>query len=217
MKVKAYSSTGSATGEVNLDAGVFGLTPNHQLMAQAYQNYLSNNRTNNARTKTRGLVAGGGRKPYRQKGTGRARTGSIRNPIWRGGGITFGPTGKENFKSKLPRTMAQTAFIHSLSAQAEIVRVIDKFAIKQPKTKQAVELIDKIGVEGSILIIVDILDETTRRAVRNLPYTTIAMLSTVTVFDILNADAIVIEKAALTTLKAKIPTTKASKKATASK
>src|SRR6478752_5679422 len=111
MAVATYTKAGAAASTAaKLDASVFGVEiKNHELLKQAYVTYLANGRDNLAVTKTRGLVSGGGRKPWKQKGTGRARFGSSRNPIWRGGGIAFGPTGEENFTHALPTQTKRTA------------------------------------------------------------------------------------------------------------
>src|SRR5579863_3258916 len=118
--------------KIALDKSIFEVFPkSHDLLHSAYVNYLANSRQNNAVTKKRGEVSGGGRKPWRQKGTGRARTGSIRNPIRKGGGVIFGPTGQENYKQKLPKKMIKLAIRQALSiANKEgIINIVDKFTI----------------------------------------------------------------------------------------
>ena len=117
MAVATFTKTGTkATTAAKLDKAVFGVVPeNHELLKRAYVAYLANGRSNNAIVKKRGEVSGGGRKPWRQKGTGRARFGSSRNPIWRGGGIAFGPTGDENYTHKLPVATKRLAIRQALS------------------------------------------------------------------------------------------------------
>ena len=200
MKVPAFSTSGAKQSDVTLDAKVFGLAPNAELLAQAYRTFLANQRTNNARTLTRGLVSGGGKKPYRQKGTGRARTGSIRNPIWRGGGITFGPTGIENYSRKLPKKMAQAAILQALSAKADTIQVIEAFNFAEPKTSAAVQLLDQLDATGNIVIITAASTSTTRQSVANIPFVEILEVNQLNVFDLMNADTIIIEKPALTLL-----------------
>src|SRR5664279_3794326 len=126
MAVPTYTASGTkATTAAKLNADVFGVKPeNHQLVKQAYDTYLANGRLNLAVTKTRGLISGGGRKPWKQKGTGRARFGSSRNPIWRGGGIVFGPTGEENYSKKLPVSSKRLALRQALSLAAERNKLI---------------------------------------------------------------------------------------------
>lgn len=198
MKTPVFAASGAKkTSQMTLDAKVFGLKPNAELLAQAYRTYLANQRTNNASTLTRGLVSGGGKKPYRQKGTGRARTGSIRNPIWRGGGITFGPTGIENYSRKLPKKMAQAAILQALSAKADIVQVIEAFSFDAPKTSAAVALLDRLDANGNIVIITAASTSATRKSVANIPFVEILEAGQLNVFDLMNADTIIIEQAAL--------------------
>src|SRR6201992_1671130 len=135
MAVPTYTATGTkATTSAKLDAKVFGgEIANHPLLRQAYDAYLSNGRDTLAVVKTRGLVRGGGKKPWKQKGTGRARFGSSRNPIWRGGGIVFGPTGEENYTKKLPVATKRQAIRQALSLAntAGNIIVIEKLTSKE--------------------------------------------------------------------------------------
>ncbi len=210
MKAPAYSATGTKLPDITLDGKLFGTTVNPQLLAQAYQIYLGNQRTNNARTLTRGLVSGGGKKPYRQKGTGRARSGSIRNPIWRGGGITFGPTGIENYTRTMPRTMARSAMTQALSdkAAANQIIVIEKFASTDGKVKPMIALIDKLQVEGTIYVIVDETNDLTLRATRNIAGVNVVTANDINIFEVLNADMLIIQKKALDVLKKRLGSTK---------
>src|ERR1700677_2179301 len=125
MPVTSFTKTGNkSTTAVKLDKNVFEVVPeNHELIKANYVAYLANGRENLAVTKTRGLVRGGGKKPWRQKGTGRARFGSSRNPIWRGGGIVFGPTGNENYTKKLPVNAKRIAIRQALSLEGEEKRI----------------------------------------------------------------------------------------------
>lgn len=201
MAVPTYTKAGSkASAAAKLDKSVFGVAiDNHELLKQAYTTYLANRRTNNAVVKTRGLVRGGGRKPWRQKGTGRARFGSIRNPIWRGGGIVFGPTGQENYQKHLSTTMKRQAIRQALSLAATEGRigVIESFDIKDGKAASAVKLLDKLGLKGNTLLVVEDKNEQTTRATRNLKNVTVVAATYVNVFDAVNADSIIITKAAL--------------------
>jgi len=197
--IATFTKTGNkATTMAKLDKRVFDVKPqNHELLKQAYVRHLANARQNLAKVKSRGEVRGGGRKPWRQKGTGRARFGSSRNPIWRGGGITFGPTGKENYTQKLNTSAKRQAIRQALSLKVNQIKVIETFECKEGKAGLTVKLFDKIGATGRILLIVSIKDNLVERSVRNLPNVVATQANYVNVFDILNADTIVISKKAL--------------------
>lgn len=201
MPAPAYTKTGtkSATA-VKLDAAIFGVAPeNHALLKAAYTMYLANGRGNLAVTKTRGLVRGGGKKPWKQKGTGRARFGSSRVPIWRGGGITFGPTGQENYSKQMNVKARQLALRQalSLSADEKRVKVIDAFDCKDGKTAQTAKLLKKIEAGGQTLIVVKTKDELVERATRNLSGVKAVSASYLNVFDVINADNLVFSADAL--------------------
>lgn len=201
MTVTSYSSTGvKASQKTTLNKDIFDVeVKNHELVNSAYKAYLANRRENIAVTKTRGLVRGGGKKPYRQKGTGRARFGSSRNPIWRGGGIVFGPTGQENYSIKLNIKAKRNAVKQALSiaASSSKISVIEDIKLKGPKTSDLAKLIAKIGLSGSILIVVDKISDELALASRNIPYIIISTSSGLNVFDILNSDHILLTKASL--------------------
>ena len=189
-----------ATTPTKLDAGVFAAIPkNHELLKSAYVAYLANGRVNLAKTKTRGLVRGGGKKPWRQKGTGRARFGSIRNPIWRGGGIVFGPTGQENYTKKVTTRAKRTAVIQALSLAADEgqIKVIEAFTNKDAKVAATNVFLKKIGAEGSVLLVLDVKDEMAIRATNNLSNVKLVQANYLNVFDILNSDVIVMSSKAV--------------------
>jgi len=193
-------SGNKATSAVKLNKTVFDVIPEkHDLLQQAYTSYLANGRDNLAVTKTRGLVRGGGRKPWRQKGTGRARFGSIRNPIWTGGGIAFGPTGQENYKKKLHKNAKHQALRQALSLSLDSGKfhVIEAIDPKMTKTKEAVSLISKLKLEGKLLIVVDNKTESLSRAVQNINNVSCVQATYLNVFDVLNADNIIVEKPAI--------------------
>lgn len=194
MATPTFTKSGSkATTPAKLPKEIFAVENiSPDLIKQAYNAYLANARTNNAKTKTRGEVSGGGRKPWRQKGTGRARFGSIRVPIWRGGGITFGPTGEENYSQKLPVTTKRTAIRQALTIKAKNIVVIEAFDIKSGKTADAVKLLDKIGAVRNTLVVVEDKTEETLRATNNLVNVKIVQARYLNVFDIMNADTIVL-------------------------
>lgn len=196
-----YTKTGSkAATAAKLNAAVFAVMPeNHELLKLAYTAYLANGRENLAKTKTRGLVSGGGKKPWKQKGTGRARFGSTRNPIWRGGGIAFGPTGEENYTKKLHVAAKRQAVRQALSlaASEDRVMVVEEFVNKDGKVAETVKLLNKIGAKGSVLLVLDHKDETTDRATNNIPTVKAVQANYLNTYDILNADAVVVTSKAL--------------------
>lgn len=201
MAIATYTKAGTkATTAATLNKAVFGVVPkNHELLKAAYVMYLANGRQNLAVVKTRGLVRGGGKKPWKQKGTGRARFGSSRVPIWRGGGITFGPTGQENY-SKQMNTKAKRLAIRqalSLGADAGKVIVIEDIVSKGGKTAELHKLMLKIGVERSALIVVEQKTPELTRACQNLQGVKLVSAHYVNVYDVLNADKIIFSKPAL--------------------
>ncbi len=201
MAVSTYTKSGTkAATPAKLDKTVFEVMPeNHDLLKLAYVAYLANGRENLAVTKTRGLVSGGGRKPWRQKGTGRARFGSTRNPIWRGGGIVFGPTGQENYTKKISVAAKRQAIRQalSLSNSEDRIKVVETLDFKHAKVAETVKLLTKIDAKGSILIVVNEKDANVERATRNLPKVKAVQARYLSVYDLLNADTVVIEQTAL--------------------
>lgn len=200
MATQTFTSKGvKATTPAKLDKDVFGIeVTSHQLLKDVYVAYLANGRENNAVTKTRGLVSGGGKKPWKQKGTGRARFGSSRVPIWRGGGITFGPTGNENY-SKHVNTKAKrlaTRQALSLANEADKISIIEAFDSKG-KVKPTVELMNKLGANRRTLLVVDNKDDMVVRATSNVKNLKVVQATYVSVYDVLNADKIVITKPSL--------------------
>ncbi|HSX05177.1 MAG TPA: 50S ribosomal protein L4 [Candidatus Saccharimonadales bacterium] len=201
MAVPTYTASGTkATTPAKLTKEVFGVeVANHQLVKQAYEAYLANGRENLAVVKTRGLVRGGGKKPWKQKGTGRARFGSSRNPIWRGGGIVFGPTGLENYTKKLPVAAKRLAIRQALSlaSAANKIVVVEKLASKEGKTAELVKLLTKLGVTRTALVVVTEKTPELVRASANLGNVKLVAATYVNVYDVMNADAIVLTADAL--------------------
>lgn len=196
MAVATYTKAGAkATTPAKLDKAVFGVkVENHQLLKDAYLAYLANGRSNFAKTKKRSEVRGGGIKPWRQKGTGRARFGSSRNPIWTGGGVAFGPTGNENYKRKLSTASKRTALRQALSLAAEAgkLKIVDSIDFKEAKAKSVVAFLAKIEANGSVLLVLDERNDSSDRATGNLANVKVISANYLSVFDILNADQIVI-------------------------
>jgi len=199
MPVATFTKTGAkATTAAKLDKAIFGVAvDSHELLKLAYDAYLAQRRVGSAHTKLRGEVRGGGRKPWRQKGTGNARVGSIRSPLWRGGGITFGPTGNENYAKKLSTAAKRQAIRQALSLKVDDIKVIETFDCKEGKVAPTVKLLDKIGADRNVLLVVSLKDGLVDRATRNLPNVTAVQANYLNVFDVMNADNIVISRKSL--------------------
>lgn len=174
---------------------------NHELLKLAYDAYLANNRTSAARTKTRGEISGGGKKPWRQKGTGRARFGSSRNPIWRGGGIVFGPRGNENYSKKLSTQMKRQAVKQALTL-AEKAGKINVLDVKTTgKTAEIVKFLQDNKFDRKALIVVEEKTPELIRATNNLQNVLLVSTKYLSVYHVLNADHIVLSAASVPTLK----------------
>lgn len=216
MKVKVYNQEGKEIEELELPEGVFGLKLNKDLIHQAVVTQMANARDVIAHTKDRSEVRGGGKKPWRQKGTGRARHGSIRSPIWRGGGVTFGPTKERNFSKKINKKMRQKALLMVLSAKAkdnELI-VLDNLKINSPKTKEMAIVVKNLenvkkDIKRSALIALVKKDENIIKAVKNIPKMGSIGINNLNVVDILKYKYLVLTKEGISGLKMK------SKKATA--
>lgn len=170
LKVKIYNLEGKETGEIELTPAIFGLRWNPDLIHQVVRAYQANKRQVLAHAKDRAEVSGGGRKPWKQKGTGRARHGSIRSPLWRGGGITFGPTKERNFKLKINKKMARAALLTVLSAKnrdSEIL-VLKDLKLAEAKTKQLHNILKNFPKLNSGLLVLPERDEVIERASKNL-------------------------------------------------
>jgi large subunit ribosomal protein L4 len=206
MAVQTFTKTGAkATTSAQLPKGIFDLkVENFELLKVTYNAYLDNGRSNNARTKTRTDVSGGGKKPWKQKGTGRARAGSIRSPIWKGGGVVFGPSGNENYSKRISTTAKRTAIKQALSIAfaGGKVSVIEAFEPKEAKTQAAVEILNKVGATRRTLVVVANKTETVARSTNNISDTKLVGAKYLNVFDVMNADTIIVEKAALVVIEA---------------
>ncbi len=200
MKVDSYSKVGAKKGEVTLPKAIFEVETNPNQLKIAYNRYWANIRTNNARVLSRGEVSGGGKKPWRQKGTGRARFGSSRNPIWRHGGVAFGPSGIENYSKSMPKSMVRSSIKQALSASVEKIRIVEAFAASDYSTQKVVGLIDKIGAEGLILIVATKLDDKFIASARNIAGVKLLAVNQLNVAAILDADTILIDSNGLESL-----------------
>lgn len=185
-----------------LNKDIFGLkVENHELVKLAYDTYLANSRSSHAKTLKRGEVRGGGKKPWKQKGTGRARFGSTRNPIWRHGGVAFGRTGNENFAKKISKNAKLQAVRQALSMQNadKNVVIVKDFAPKDGKVKETVKFLadNKLEKNAKILFVVAEKSEMVLRATNNINTMKVVRPTYLNVFDILNADKIVISESAM--------------------
>lgn len=184
-----------------LNKDIFDLNvENHELVKLAYDAYLANSRSSHAKTLKRGEVRGGGKKPWRQKGTGRARFGSTRNPIWRHGGVAFGRTGNENFTKKISRSSKQLAVRQALSMKNadKAVLVLDKAVKMDGKTKTAAKVLKDMNLDGkNVLVVAAEKTPEVLRSTNNLPNVKLVRATYLNVFDIMNADAVVFSEAAL--------------------
>jgi len=195
MQAPFFDALGERNGEVDLPDAIFNEKPNVPVMHQAYLRQLANGRQGTASTKTRATVRGGGAKPYRQKGTGRARHGSIREPSMKGGANVFGPRPRD-FSQRMPRQMRRLALRSALSqkAQEEKVRVIEAFVFDEPKTKQAQELMDAIGFDSTTLVVLPAPNYTVSRSFENLVTTKIVLARNLNIRDIFSHTYLLISK-----------------------
>ncbi|MDF1544293.1 MAG: 50S ribosomal protein L4 [bacterium] len=199
MNVKVYNQEGKEVGSVDLKDEVFGVEPKESLVHQYIVNYLARQRQGNASTKTRTDVRGGGRKPWRQKGTGRARAGTTRSPLWRGGGTVFGPQPR-SYGSKLPQKMKRQALQSILSDKAarECIRVVDEIKFEKPRTQDMVNVISKLELDGKkCLVLEEGVNKSLELSCRNLQKVLFTRASLANGYDMLNADILVITKAGL--------------------
>ena len=191
---------GSQVGELNLDDTVFAVEPNIHIMHLALKRQLNNARQGSANSKTRAEVSGGGRKPWKQKGTGRARAGSIRSPLFAGGGVSFGPKPR-SYETDLPRKARRLALKSALSAKLEAVTVIKDFSeLKEAKTKDMAKILSDIKLTGKILVIADLKAEENKNlelAARNIARVKLLLPSNLNVKDLIEADSILITENAV--------------------
>lgn len=198
-KVPVYNTAGTSVGEVALEPKIFGVKVKSQLLQQAVRTQLANTRVAIAHTKDRSEVSGGGKKPWRQKGTGRARHGSIRSPIWKGGGVTFGPRPDRNFSLKLNKKAKRQALFMALSDRAsdKNIVVVDELSMKNVKTKELLALISKLPLKKTILLVLPKSDAIVVKSARNVPYLTTINANSLNVVDVLNHESILVPKASL--------------------
>ena len=205
MKVTVYNQTGEKVGDVELNAKIYEVKPQRHLLAEAVRIQMSNARQGTSNTKTRGEVRGGGKKPWKQKGTGRARAGSTRSPIWRHGGITFGPRANQNWELKLNKKARTKALFMTLSDKAGGNRliVVDQIELNQPKTKEFAKVVNDLKLKikdfsgKNALFLMPKKDANLVRASRNLAGIKPAFATSLNVVDMLKADSVVVLKDSL--------------------
>lgn len=200
MSKEILSTNGEKLGEITLEQSVFGVEPNLHVMHLALRRQLNNARQGSACAKTRAEVAGGGRKPWKQKGTGRARAGSLRSPLFAGGGVIFGPKPRD-YSFSMPQKARKLALRSALSARNEQMIVVKDFStITEPKTKLMVSALKSLNVSGKILIIADVKaaeNKFLELAARNIPSVKIILPSNLNVKDLLEADFVVVTESAV--------------------
>lgn len=197
-KVKVYDMLGKEVEELELDANIFGIEVNEHVLYEVVKNQLANKRQGTQSTKTRAEVRGGGRKPWRQKGTGRARQGSIRAPHWVGGGVTFGPKPRD-YSYKLPKKVRRLGMKSALSSKVENdeIIVLDALKLEEIKTKEIKNVLGNLKAMKKVLIVTEEKDEIILKSARNIEGVSVATVNTLNVYDILNYDSFVITKDAV--------------------
>ncbi|WP_223595861.1 50S ribosomal protein L4 [Neobacillus bataviensis] len=197
-KVALLNQNGSQVGDIELNESVFGIEPNQHVLFEAIVMQRASLRQGTHKTKIRSEVAGGGRKPWRQKGTGRARQGSIRSPQWRGGGTVFGPTPR-SYSYKLPKKVRRLAIKSALSSKVleENILVLESLAFEAPKTKDFKAVLNGLSVEKKALIVTANLDENVALSARNIPGVTVVTADGINVLDVVNHDKLIMTKAAV--------------------
>ncbi|WJY27010.1 MULTISPECIES: 50S ribosomal protein L4 [Sporosarcina] len=197
-KVSVVNQTGSAAGEIELNDSIFGIEPNQAVLFEALVQQRAAMRQGNHKVKTRAEVAGGGRKPWRQKGTGRARQGSIRSPQWRGGGIVFGPTPR-SYSYKLPKKVRRLALRSALSSKVreEELVVLEGLTFDAPKTKEFTKVLADLSIGKKALFVTADLDENVALSARNIPGISVVTANGISVLDLAAHDQLVITKDAV--------------------
>ena len=205
VSVKVLSKAGEEVSKLSLKAEVFGVEVNNQVMFDAVQVEQSNARQATAKTKVRHEVSGGGKKPFRQKGTGRARAGTTRSPIWVGGGTVFGPDGNQSYK------ISQNKKAHNLALRSALTLkvnnglvVVEDLKLESKKTKDFLKVLDALKVGGKVLVVLDQFDENALYGASNLNWVKLVTTDNVSVLDLLNVDNVVFTKASVEQLQKEV-------------
>lgn len=196
--ISTYDMTGKQTGTMEVSETVFGIEPNQAVLHSAVVNYLANQRQGTQSTLTRSEVRGGGKKPWRQKGTGHARQGSIRAPQWTHGGIALGPKPRD-YSYTIPKKMRRLAMKSALSskAAADEMMILDELTLEEFKTKTVAAMLSALGADKKVLLVMAEKDDKVIRSARNIPGVKTALVNTLNVYDILNADKFIVVKDAV--------------------
>ena len=199
MKIDLYQQSGVKKGSIEVSDKMFKAPINEELIRLAVLRQLANARQANAHTKTRGEIRGGGRKPWRQKGTGRARQGSSRSPLWRHGGVVFGPRNTRNYEKNMPAKERRAALFASLSKKAadEGIFALDAFKVKAPKTKEFAALMSKLPVKRSLLIVIAEKDALLEKSVANIPNVKVILADYLNIHDVFKFEKVMFMEEAI--------------------
>lgn len=200
-KVAVHNSKGEQVAEMELNPAIFAAPINQAAMHEVVVAYLANQRRGTAAAKTRGLVSGGGRKPWRQKGTGRARHGSTRSPIWTGGGVVFGPHPRD-YTVRMPKKLKRAALKSALTSKYnnnELI-VLDQFTMEEPKTAEIVKLLNNLKVEGKAVLMTAESAPAVYKSARNIPMVSTSMVTNINTYQVLNSGALILTKDAVAKL-----------------
>jgi large subunit ribosomal protein L4 len=196
LSLPVFNLKGEKVGRISLPEEIFGVKVNQTLLSQAVRVHQANLRQGNSSTKTRGLIRGGGRKPWRQKGTGRARQGSIRSPQWRGGGIVFGPQTRD-YSLSFPDKMRKAALRSALTSRVEDIVVVNEFKLTKSKTKQVGAALERLNISGNTLMVLPEYDPSVARASRNMPAVRLTKASDLNALEVLSAKKLLFAKDAV--------------------
>lgn len=197
-KLQVINQKGQSVGEVELNDSIFGIEVNEHAVYEAVKNHLANKRQGTQSAKTRAEVRGGGKKPWKQKGTGRARQGSIRSPQWKGGGVVFAPKPRD-YSYSIPKKVKRLAFKSALTskAQQEEIIVLDELVLDKINTKNAKEILKNIKADAKTLIVISDHDETIYKSFRNIPNVITAEANKINTYDVIKYNSFVVTKEAL--------------------
>jgi large subunit ribosomal protein L4 len=197
-EIDLYNMQGEKKGTLTLSEDIFAVEPNMSIMNQALLRHLANRRSGSACTKTRAEVSGGGRKPWRQKGTGRARHGSIRSPLWRGGGVTFGPRPRD-YSQQMPKKMRRLAIrcAYSVKVTDKKMVALDELKMENPKTRQFIEMLKKLNIEKSVLFIIEEKNFAVEKSASNIPGVKVVTTEGVNIHDLMKYDRVVMTTSAI--------------------
>lgn len=205
MKVDVLDTKGKKVEQIELSKDIFGVEPNRDLLAQYIRIFQTNQRQGTSKVKNRSEVSGGGKKPWRQKGTGRARHGSSRSPIWTKGGITHGPIPK-NYNLKFPKKMRRLALLSALSVKAndKNIKILSELKFKQPKTKEMVEILSNLKTDRRVLIVTNGSDLSVVKSAKNIPFVEVSTQDNLNAFDLIKAKDVIFVKDAVTGLQERL-------------